>query len=133
MMKRHWISSDSVGLFIIGLAAFLRGISYMPFMVSPERPPAHLLEQVAPPALWAWPWVIGGVLCFAAIVVPRLSPPAVGAAVGLHFLWAVSFLVSGGRGWVSSIGYGAVTALALWAFSRGRLQYSAAVPSLKEG
>ena len=74
MMKRHWISSDSVGVFIIGLAALLRGISYMPFMVSPERPPAHLLEQVAPPALWAWPWVISGGAVLYGDYLPALYP-----------------------------------------------------------
>lgn len=130
-MNRNWISSDAVGVFIIGMAALMRGISYMPFMVNPERSPAHLLEHIAPPTMWAWPWLISGVLCLAAIIYPRLTPPAVGAGIGLHFLWSVSFLAMGGRGWVTSIGYGAVTALALWAFSRGRLQYSAEVPVLK--
>lgn len=133
MVSKRWISSDAAGLLIIGLAAGLRGVSYLPYFVDSDRKPAHFLEQAAPPEVWAGPWILSGVLCFLAIWVSRLTPPAVGAGVGLHFLWAVSFLLSGGRGWVSSIGYGAVTALAVWAFSRGRLQPAAEVPSVLKG
>lgn len=130
-MEPRWITSDAVGLGIIGLAASLRGISYLPHVVDQSRKAAHFLEEIAPPAVWSWVWISVGLLCLAAIPLRRLMPPAVGAGIGLHFMWATSFILSGGRGWVTAISYGAITLLALWAFGRGRRQPHREVPDFK--
>lgn len=130
-MEPRWITSDAVGLAIIGMAASLRGISYLPNVVDQSRKAAHFLEGVAPPAVWSWVWIGIGLLCLAAIPLRRLMPPAVGAGIGLHFMWATSFILSGGRGWVTAISYGAITLLALWAFGRGRRQPHREVPDFK--
>ena len=42
----------AVGLGIIGMAALLRGISYLPNAVNQGRKAAHFLEELAAPAMW---------------------------------------------------------------------------------
>lgn len=114
------LTTDETGLLIIGVATLLRGVSYLPVVLDQERAPAHFMEQLAPAGMWAWGWLAVGVLCLVSLVAVRAQPIAVGLAVGIHFMWAVSFTVSGGRGWVSALSYGAIALMSLWAFGRGR-------------
>lgn len=116
---------DGTGLAIIGILSALRGISYLPIVVDPSRTPAHTLEGLLPVTWWAWVWIGIGLLCIAAIPWRRLIPPAVGLAVGIHTLWALSFISSwiltdASRAWVSALGYIGIALLFLWAFSRGK-------------
>ncbi len=112
--------SDEMGLAILGVLGTARGISYFPPLVNPDRSPAHLLEMVAPPPVWGVVWVLAGAGCLAAIAWRRSQPIAVGTMVGMHFLWAFTFVTNGGRGWVTSIIYLSVFGLAFWGFARGR-------------
>ena len=47
-MGPGWITGDAVGLGIIGIAASLRGISYLPHVLDQSRKAAHFLEEKAP-------------------------------------------------------------------------------------
>lgn len=120
---REWWRTISGGMWIIAAATLARGVSYLPPLVNPERSAAHFLETLLPPTAWAWVWLGAGALALIASVCHRLLPLALGAAVALHTLWALSFIgatVTGDapRGWVSAISYAAVAALAVWGFSR---------------
>lgn len=121
----RFLRSDAAGLFILASATIARGISYLTPFVNPDRNPAHWLEGLMQPTMWAWVWIAGGVLALASCFASRLQPAAVGITVGLHTAWAFSFI--GGtmtsdtsRGWVSAISYITILALSLWAFGRGQ-------------
>ncbi|WOH94987.1 hypothetical protein [Corynebacterium urealyticum] len=120
---RAWWRTISGGMWIIGVATLARGVSYLPPLVNADREAAHFLETLLPPTAWAWVWLAAGVVALVASVCHRLLPLALGGAVGLHTLWALSFVgatVTGDvpRGWVSAIGYAGIAALAVWGFSR---------------
>lgn len=117
--------SDAMGLLILSVATIARGVSYLSPFVNPDRDPAHWLEGLMQPTMWAWVWIAGGVLALASCFASRLQPAAVGITVGLHAAWAFSFI--GGtmtgdapRAWVSAISYITILALSLWAFGRGQ-------------
>ena len=117
--------SDAMGLLILAVATIARGVSYLRPFVNPERDPAHWLEGLLQPTLWAWVWIAGGLLALASCFIDRLQPAALGITVGLHTAWALSFI--GGttvgdlpRAWVSAISYITILALSLWAFGRGQ-------------
>lgn len=121
----RFIRSDAMGLLILAVATIARGVSYLRPFVNPERDPAHWLEGLLQPTLWAWVWIAGGLLALASCFIDRLQPAALGITVGLHTAWAFSFI--GGtmtgdtsRGWVSAISYITILALSLWAFGRGQ-------------
>ena len=121
--NRAWWRTISGGMLIIGVATLARGVSYLPLLVDPGRSAAHFMENLLPPTAWAWVWLGAGALALVASVRHRLLPLALGGAVGLHALWALSFLSAtftgdSPRGWVSAISYAAVAALAVWGFSR---------------
>lgn len=128
---RSLLTSDGAGLTIIGISAILRGVSYLPWVVGQRRKAAHFLETLADPSAWSWVWIGVGIFCLLAIPFRQAVPPAVGIGIGIHFMWAVSFIVSGGRGWVTAIGYSTITLLALWAFGRGRAPDKLEVPEYK--
>lgn len=120
---RGWWRTISGGMWIIGMATLARGVSYLPLLVDPGRSAAHFLENLLPPTAWAWVWIAAGVVALAASVRHWLLPLALGGTVGLHTLWALSFIGAtftgdSTRGWVSAISYAAVAALAVWGFSR---------------
>lgn len=117
--KRRLLS-DEMGLVILGVLGAARGISYFPPLVNPDRKPAHLLEMVASPPVWGVIWVLAGLGCFTAIIWRQSQPLAVGMMVGMHFLWAFTFITNGGRGWVTAIAYLCIFGLTFWAFARGR-------------
>ncbi|MGV0327293.1 hypothetical protein ACUY2E_10205 [Corynebacterium confusum] len=107
-------------------------MSYLPPLVNADRRAAHLLEHLAAPSTWAWVWLAVGLLALTAAAARRLRPLAVGASIGIYILWATSFTLIGGRGWVSALSYGSVALLALWAFSRGRMTEVPPLPKMKE-
>ena len=100
-------------------------MSYTPLLVNPERKPTHFMESVLNPPSWAVVWLLMGALCLCAVKWHRLVPAAVGAVVGLHSMWALSFIFATlfddlGRAWVSSLGYIGIAAMTLYAYGRGQ-------------
>ena len=128
----QWISKDGVGVAILGVAAVLRGISYLPSQVSQSRNPVHVLETIAAPATWSWLWLAVGFLCLISIMWEHVRPMAAGSAISLHFLWAASFVVYTSRGWVTTIAYATISLLAVWGFARGRQHSPKGVPDRRE-
>lgn len=66
-----------------------------------------------------------GLLCLCATRVPKLVSSAVGAVVGLHSMWALSFIFATvfddlPRAWVSSLGYIGIATMTLYAYGRGQ-------------
>lgn len=124
---RRFSTTDGMGLLILGAASIGRGISYAPGIIPESTRSTHVAETWLPMVAWSVVWVSVGVLCVIASSDwrSRGAALAVGAAVGLHFLWGASFMwgtMMGdmGRGYVSALSYLAICFLALWAFSRGR-------------
>lgn len=126
--KHHaarWLVSDAAGLLILGSISIARGVSYVPPLVNPDREPSHYMEMLLSPPAWAVVWILMGLLCLCATRVPKLVPPAVGVVVGLHSMWALSFIFAtilgdSTRGWVSSLGYIGIAAMTLYAYARGQ-------------
>ena len=121
----RWLVSDAAGLLILGSISIARGMSYTPLLVNPERKPTHFMESVLNPPSWAVVWLIMGALCLFAVKWHRLVPAAVGAVVGLHSMWALSFIFAtvlgdSTRAWVSSLGYIGIAVMTLYAYSRGQ-------------
>lgn len=121
----RWLVSDAAGLLIIGSISIARGMSYTPLLVNPERKPTHFMESVLNPPSWAVVWLLMGALCLCAVKWHVLVPAAVGAVVGLHSMWALSFIFATifgdlGRAWVSSLGYIGIAAMTLYAYARGQ-------------
>ena len=121
----RWLVSDAAGLLILGSISIARGMSYTPLLVNPERKPTHFMESVLNPPSWAVVWLLMGALCLFAVKWPRLVPAAVGAVVGLHSMWALSFIFATifgdlPRAWVSSLGYIGIAAMTLYAYGRGQ-------------
>ncbi len=121
----RWLVSDAAGLLILGSISIARGMSYTPLLVNPERKPTHFMESVLNPPSWAVVWLLMGALCLCAVKWHKLVPAAVGAVVGLHSMWALSFIFATlfddlGRAWVSSLGYIGIAAMTLYAYGRGQ-------------
>ena len=121
----HWLVSDAAGLLILGSISIARGMSYTPVLVDPDRRPTHFMESVLNPPAWAVVWILMGALCLCAVNWHRLVPAAVGAVVGLHSMWALSFIFATvfgdlSRAWVSSLGYVGIAAMTLYAYGRGQ-------------
>ena len=121
----HAVTSDRAGLAVLGVTAFVRAVSYAPFVVNTTRNPAHWLEGLLPAPAWSIVWLIIAVACISAIITPRLLPIAVGMTVAINAMWALSFIgitITGesARGYVSALGYAAVAFLTMWGFGRGR-------------
>lgn len=121
----RWLVSDAAGLLVLGSISIARGMSYTPVLVDPERKPTHFMESVLNPPAWAVVWILMGLLCLCATRVPKLVPSAVGAVVGLHSMWALSFIFATvfddlPRAWVSSLGYIGIATMTLYAYGRGQ-------------
>lgn len=120
---RDGLLTDATVLVILGAGMIARGISYSD--VAGPGPSGHPAESWMTMGSWSMVWVAVGVLCLAIAPWHRTvtAALAVGAGVGLHLLWGLSFLYEswhdGGRGWVSSIGYFMVVALVSWSVWRG--------------
>ncbi|MGV0351171.1 hypothetical protein ACUY2G_09705 [Corynebacterium guaraldiae] len=121
----RWLVSDAAGLMILGSISIARGMSYTPLLVNPERRPTHFMESVLNPPSWAVVWLLMGLLCVCGARWHKLVPAAVGAVVGLHSMWALSFIFATilddlSRAWVSSLGYIGIAMLTLFAYGRGQ-------------
>lgn len=121
----RWLVSDAAGLMILGSISIARGLSYTPLLVNPERRPTHFMESILNPPLWAVVWILMGLLCICGARWHKLVPAAVGAVVGLHSMWALSFIFATvlddlSRAWVSSLGYIGIAAMTLYAYGRGQ-------------
>lgn len=120
---RRWLLTDAALLVILGALCLARGISYVGYVPSSGGHPA---ENLIPIAVMAWVWIVVGVSCLLSCLHPWkwVGALSLGAGVGLHVLWAISFLqetFSGemDRGWVSALNYLAIIALVLWTMWRG--------------
>ena len=121
----RWVATDACGLVILGVLAIVRGSSYIPPLVNPAREPTHYMEMLLSPPAWAVVWIGIGVGCLVAACWRPLQPLAVGVIVGIHAVWAASFIAATllgeqSRAWVSSLGYIATVALTLYAYRRGQ-------------
>lgn len=126
LLRLHrWAATDACGLVILGVLAIVRGVSYVPPLVDPSRPPTHYMEMLLSPPAWAVVWITIGAGCLVAACWRPLQPLAVGVIVGIHAVWAASFIAATllgeqSRAWVSSLGYIATVALTLYAYRRGQ-------------
>lgn len=120
---RDSLLTDATALVILGAGMIARGVSYSD--VAGPGPSGHPAESWMTMGTWSLIWVAVGVLCLAIAPWHRTvtAALAVGAGVGLHLLWGLSFLYEswhdGGRGWVSSISYFMIVALVSWSVWRG--------------
>lgn len=122
----RWVATDACGLVILGVLAIVRGSSYIPPLVDPARPPTHYMEMLLSPPAWAIVWIGVGAGCLVSVWWSPARRWSVGVVVGLHAVWASSFIsiaVLGGnsRAWVASLGYIATVALTLYAYRRGQV------------
>lgn len=120
---RRFLLTDATVLIILGVACIARGFSYTGAVSSIRTHPAEGLLSIG---WWAVIWIAVGVACIVSSPWHRSVTAALALAAGasLHVLWALSFIwvsIDGSmpRGWVSSIGYIAVSALVLWSVWRG--------------
>lgn len=120
---RDSLLTDATALVILGAGMIARGVSYSD--VAGPGPSGHPAESWMTMGTWSLIWVAVGVLCLAIAPWHRTvtAALAVGAGVGLHLLWGLSFLYEswhdGGLGWVSSISYFMIVALVSWSVWRG--------------
>lgn len=132
---RRFSTTDGMGLLIVGIVALARGVSYAPGVMPDKTQGSHVAETWLPMDAWAFVWALVGGLCLVTSFRwrTRLAAMAVGIAVGLHFLFASSFLWGSlhgdmPRGWVSSLSYYAISFLILWAMGRGRREDGEVMP-----
>ncbi|OLT54825.1 hypothetical protein BJF89_00915 [Corynebacterium sp. CNJ-954] len=121
---RDGLLTDATALVILGLGSAARGISYIDYPAQSGN--AHPAETWLDMPVWSAVWMAIGVWCLVSAAWHRSFPAAlaVGSGVGIHLLWACSFLIATTtgdmpRGWVSSIGYLMIAGLVLWAVWRG--------------
>lgn len=120
---RRWALTDAPALVILGVGLILRGVSYIPSLVG-ESPSSHPAEEFFPIQVWGVIWIAAGLACLAATVWERAAPAAIGAGVGLHAIWAMSFVADAiaehsPRGWLPAVSYASVALLVIWAVWRG--------------
>ena len=119
--RRHshhaWPSPRGWGLVTMGAIGAARAWSYLEPGLS--EPPGQLayVGALIPISVYAMLWLLAGLACVHALVAPRVMPWAIGAFVGMHLLWALSFLASWAllgvsRAWVSAISYLGLAVLA---------------------
>lgn len=122
---RDWARTVGPALLILGVGALARGISYTPLLMSETAQRAHPVEGTLTMDTWAWVWIAAGVTAVVAAWWSRAAPVAVGACVGLNFLWGASFIADAiakesVRGWLPAVGYLSIAFLVLWAVWFGR-------------
>ncbi len=120
---RGWALTDAPALLILGAGLLLRGLSYMPCLMG-DSPSSHPAEGFFPIQVWGVIWIVVGIACLVATVWERAAPAAIGAGVGLHAIWAMSFVADSiidhsPRGWLPAVGYASTALLVLWAVWRG--------------
>lgn len=119
---REWGLTDGAGLAILGLMCLGRGSSYIGY--EPTR--SHPAESLLPMAVWAAVWMAIAAWCFVSAIWHRTlgAALALGAGIGLHLLWGMSFVRAWGigdfeRGWVTAVGYFGFALAIMWAVWRG--------------
>ena len=120
---RRWALTDAPALLILGAGLVLRGVSYLPHFGG-DNLSSHPAEGFFPIHVWGVIWIVVGLACLVATVWDRAAPAAIGAGVGLHAIWAMSFVAdsiidNSPRGWIPAIGYASVALLVMWAVWRG--------------
>lgn len=120
---REWALTDAPALVILGVGLILRGVSYLPTVVG-DSPSSHPAEEFFHIQVWGVIWIAVGIACLAATAWHRAAPAAIGAGVGLHAIWAMSFIADSiadhsPRGWLPAVGYASVALLVIWAVWRG--------------
>lgn len=119
-----WFAGDAGLAVILGTLSFVRGVSYLPWFVNPNRKPAHFLEGILAIELNAALWIIVGVAAvYPALKQGRILSVYVGIASGLHAAWGASFILNtvvgiADRAWVSSLGYIGIVWLTYWGLKR---------------
>lgn len=113
MKLRSWAATVGPILVILGAALLGKGLSYFG-----SGPGSHPADGWFPVHVWGLVWVAAGAWCLVSSLWPRstLARLALSAGVGLHLIWAGSFLAAtltgdSPRGWVSSVSYGSIVAL----------------------
>lgn len=122
----EWFHSDNAGVAMTGIAYIAHAGTYFGLLVPPTDWPAHVLEELASRPVWGAIWALTGVFCLIASFWSRLLPAAVGLAVSLGGLWGLSWAAEAvfehqSRHASSAVGWLLVTALIVWAMSRGRV------------
>ncbi len=121
-----WLRTNGAGLWMVAVAYGLHGTTFMAGM-PPSGWPAHLLETLAPRAVWGALWVLVA-LALAGIALCRPNTPhAVGLAISMSTLWSISWgvqsIVAGeARSAATAVGWGLVSVLIVWAMARGQAQ-----------
>lgn len=116
-LKNSILSPRGWALFTMGAVGLARAWSYLePGLTEPPGQLAYV-GALIPISVYAFMWLAAGLGCFHAIVQARIVPYAVAVFVGMHLLWALSFIASwafleSGRAWVSAISYTALAILA---------------------
>lgn len=119
-----WLRSGWCGAMILGVSVLIRGFFYAPPVV-PDGHRIPALEQWMPVHVWAWVWLIVGVVTIIAAVARRFLPQIIGASTALYTLWAVMYLCSwafgdSSRGYVTALSYFTIAMLVIWAYWRGQ-------------
>lgn len=141
MRLRAWLASDAVVLVILAISLVTRGVSYLP--APGQGPRSHPAENLFSIHTWAIIWITAGIACLIAALwqASYIAAIAYAAGVGLHAVWAGSFLLATmtgefPRGWVAATGYLLLVVFSLWApWALGatrRMVTQAYMPSGKE-
>ncbi|SDR76087.1 hypothetical protein [Corynebacterium timonense] len=121
---RAWLLTDAPALVIVGAGLLLRGVTYLPIYFGGPGAGSHPAELLLPIGWWAAIWITVGALCLVSLAVCRLAPISLGLGVGLHAVWAMSFIADAiidqsPRAWLPAVGYASVALLVVWAVWRG--------------
>lgn len=121
---RGWALTDAPAILILGLGLIARGVTYMPVYFGGPGPGSHPAETFVSMDVWANIWIASGIICLTALAFPKLAPAAIGVGVGLHAIWAMSFVADSivdrsPRGWLPAVGYASIALLVMWAVWRG--------------
>ncbi|PIS66352.1 hypothetical protein AZH46_07260 [Corynebacterium striatum] len=87
-----WFAGNAGLAVILGSLTLVRGVSYLPLFVNPERKPAHFVEGILPMDLNATLWITVGLMAvYPAFKQGRILSVYVGIASGLHAAWGRKF------------------------------------------
>lgn len=114
--RRALISPRGWGLLIMGAVGLARAWSYLEPGLDQAPTQLAFVDDLIPLSTYAFVWIVVGLGCLHSIVWKPALPYAVGLFVGMHALWALSFLASwvwldSSRAWVSAISYVALAGM----------------------
>ena len=122
----EWLRSARMGLLILAISTFVRGIFYLPRFIPPEHgiPP---LEFFLPQHSWVILWCAAGLFAAGCVVFRLFIPLAISLCTGLHALWGFFYIGSWifdiyERGFITAWSYITVVVLCMWAFGRGQTE-----------